>query len=569
VEYRGDTLVLRASRPLQSGDGEAVGLHLVKLIDDTFCRQLAIDSPATATFVTPMGKLTGLPKLPSRSPFAQAMADQRGYARIIDQRNGLGLRYNASLRNAGTMLSEDGPASLHLAVLLDAAWQDERLHMIGRSLLVSSLFSIGLSAALVLLGSWTLSKPVMRLTSAMQQVAEGDFSARLSGSSSRETKTLFDGFNGMVSQLERDVRERERHIEEITALTNANETIFQSIGTGMITVDRNLHIQRVNSAAFELLGLEEASLRGSHLRDVQARELGPHLVEVAGEVLAGRGPVTGRLKRSGERVYRLDGFSLRAVAGRNGPVSDEGCLLIVDDVTEKVSLEERMVRAEKLSSLAILTAGVAHEINNPLSSITTNVQNIADEIEDPDQRRAIHYIQQETRRIRDIVGRLLEFAGKNGRSHRWADINEEVRLVLATVRYSFPSDTSATVETDLAEGLPRTSIPGDEVRQILLNLVTNAFQATDDKGGTVRVTTGRTGEYLALEVTDDGVGIPTEKQQRIFDPFFTTKPEGSGLGLSVVYGLLNKYGGSCTIRSTEGEGTAVRLTLPVWSEETA
>jgi PAS domain S-box-containing protein len=369
----------------------------------------------------------------------------------------------------------------------------------------------------------------------------------------------------MTAQLEQDVAERERHIEEITALTNANETIFQSIATAMITTDDRLRVERVNNAASRLFGVDEHAVRGRAIAELESLELAPHLEEIARTVQSGGEPVQGRMQRAGGRVYQIGAFPLRAIAGSQQPASG-GCLVLVEDVTEKVSLEERMVRAEKLSSLAILTAGMAHEINNPLSSITTNAQNIASETEDPEQKQAIDYIQQETRRIRDIVGRLLEFAGKNGDGHRSADVNAEARLVVETVRYSIPSDSDVRLETGFTDDLPQAAVPADELRQILLNIVTNAFQATTGTGGVVRVSSCLDGDGLRLIVEDNGVGIPEETQQRIFDPFFTTKADGSGLGLSVVYGLLSKYGGSCRIQSTEGRGTTVRLELPQRSD---
>ncbi len=559
--YRNETLVLRASRPLERPSGESVGIHLLKLVDGTFCRQLAIDAPGTATFLSSQGAFPGLPGVPSQIPFTQVLASQRGYARFIGERNELGERLNGSLRNAGTVISDAGVMPLYLAVLLDASWQDRRMQTIVNSLVLSSVMTIALSAALILFGSWTLTKPIVRLAGAMERVAEGDFSLRLEGGGGRETKTLFAGFNRMTSQLQQDVRERERHIDEITALTNTNETIFNSIGNGMISVDGERRILRINNAAAEILGRGEEDLAGHLLAEVPGAELRAHLMEIAEAVLRKKGRVASGLRRTNTGVYQIGGFFLRTPTSIDGPVL-EGCLLIVDNVTEKVSLEERMVRAEKLSSLSILTAGVAHEINNPLSSITTNVQNLACEIDDPEQKRAIGYIQQETRRIRDIVGRLLEFAGNQGSQRAFADLNEEIRLVLATVRYSIPEDSRIEVKTELAEKLPSTTVPADELRQILLNLVTNALQAIDGRGGTLSVTTARRGEQLSLTVTDDGAGIPEDVRQRIFDPFFTTKPDGSGLGLSVVYGLLNRYGGSCRIHSIEGEGTTVELSLP-------
>lgn len=561
-ESRAGTTYLRASRPFSTQDGRDGAIHLVKLLDETFCRRLAIDSQAAATFITSVGQPPGVPALRNAESFESAMSPRLGYERLLGMKGSGDGRFNGSLRNAGTLQTEQGSVSMYLAVMLDTGRGEERLNAMAHTLVLASLLSIGLSAGLVLLGSWRVTKPIVRLTQAMERVAAGDFSVRLMDSSNRESSTLIEGFNRMSRQLEQDVSEREKHIEEITALTAANETIFQSIGTAMITVDSDLRIQRVNRAGAELLRGEESTVRGMNLEAVQAHDLGPYLVSVATSVYNGEGPIRGELRRTTSRVYELGGVGLRT-----GPSTEaaapESCLLIVEDVTEKVSLEEQMVRAEKLSSLAILTAGVAHEINNPLSSITTNVQNIADEIEDPEQKRAVEYIQHETRRIRDIVGRLNDFAGKTDSGQPWADLKDEVELVLSTVQYSFPPGEGVSLQTDLDRKLPPTSIPAAELRQILLNLVTNALQAVDSNNGTVRVTTGtEDGHTLWLEVEDDGEGISDEVQQRIFDPFFTTKQNGSGLGLSVVYGLLNRYGGSCLIRSSQGTGTTVHLDMP-------
>ena len=571
IDYREGTLLLRGSRAVESGDGSVTAIHLLKLVDAGFCQQLAVDTPGTATFVTGFGALPELPSLPNTDTFERTAEGRRGYARILDGRTAAGERYNGSLRNAGIVLSESGPSSLYLAVVMDGSWQDQRLHTIFRSLLLASLFSLALSAALVLFGSWTISKPIVRLGEALEQVAGGDYSVRLADSGGRETRALFSGFNRMAAQLEQDVREREEHVEEITALTTTNETIFQSLGTGMITVAPDFRILRVNSAASELLQRKEPELHGTPLQELEAPGLQEHLMEIAVEVFRDQKEVTGRVRRAGGRAYQIGGFLLRGREFLEELVM-EGCLILVEDVTEKVSVEERMVRAEKLSSLAILTAGVAHEINNPLSSITTNVQNIASEIDDPEQKRAIDYIQQETRRIRNIVGRLLEFAGKNNGEQSSADLNDEIRLVLANVRYSFPEHATGAVTTELADSLPPAAIPADELRQMLLNLLSNAFRAIverEDGGGTVTVRTDREDGVVILEVADNGTGIPEEEQGRIFDPFYTTKADGSGLGLSVVYGLLNRRGGTCSLSSAQGEGTTVTLTLPIGRDSTA
>ncbi|MFO8041580.1 MAG: HAMP domain-containing protein [Alkalispirochaeta sp.] len=260
LQQLGDTVILRASISLPPSTDGITAIHLVTLVDDTFCRELAIGSAAAATFMTSQGVLSGLPTVPQRAAFARTISNQRGYLRLPGLRNDLGERFNGSVRNVGTILSNAEYRTAHLAVVLDASWQDARLQTIGRNLVLASLLSIALSAGLVMLGSWTLTKPVMHLSQAMDRVAAGDLSVRLADSRSQETKALFRGFNRMAAQLEIDVSERERHIAEITALTNTNETIFQSIGSGMITVDLDGTILRVNHAAAELLRVAEDGL---------------------------------------------------------------------------------------------------------------------------------------------------------------------------------------------------------------------------------------------------------------------------------------------------------------------
>ncbi|MFP4407840.1 MAG: sensor histidine kinase [Spirochaetaceae bacterium] len=561
VEYLEETLLLRASLPLVLDSGGSGALHLVKIIDETFCRQLAIDSPATATFLTPQGKLPGLPDLPSGMDLREMLRNRRGYLRFAGKRNELGERFNGSFRNTGVLLTENGTLPLYLSVLLDASWQDRRMHAIVRSLLFSSIVSIALSGALVLVGSWTLTKPIVRLTGAMEGVREGDLSIRLNGCRGREAQKLFAGFNGMTARLQADEEERQRHIDEITALTKTTETIFQSIAIGMITVDRALRILQINKAGERLLGSENESLRNRALLSTPSPELADHLAEMARNVFGTRGSQPPALRRTAQRVYTLSGTFLNTPESIEGPVL-EGCLLVVEDVTEKLSLEERMVRAEKLSSLSLLTAGVAHEINNPLSSITANVQNLAWEIEDPDQKKAVDYIEQETRRIRDIVGKLLRFSGGSGSGSSVSDVNEEVNLVIDTLRCAIPERQNVFLQPTLNEPLSPAAIPATELRQILLNLVTNAFQALDGKPGGISLSTKEVSNGIRVVIEDNGIGMDEATQQRMFDPFFTTKPTGSGLGLSVVYGLITRYGGSCAISSAEGEGTRVEFELP-------
>jgi two-component system NtrC family sensor kinase len=182
--------------------------------------------------------------------------------------------------------------------------------------------------------------------------------------------------------------------------------------------------------------------------------------------------------------------------------------------------------------------------------------------------RALDYIEGEARRIRAIVDRLLDFSGNNRARKEYADLKTEIELVVSTVRYATARDSRVRLEFAVADSLPLAGIPGDEMRQIILNLVTNAVQAVGQADGVVLISAWADADGLYLSVQDTGPGIPEDVRARIFDPFFTTKANGSGLGLSVVYGLLRKCGGDCDIRSEPGTGTTFRLVIPIWEEVT-
>lgn len=241
-------------------------------------------------------------------------------------------------------------------------------------------------------------------------------------------------------------------------------------------------------------------------------------------------------------------------------------------VRELERRQEQLVQAQKLSSLGTLTAGVAHQLNNPLNNISTSAQIALEEIEDNDlelQRRMLGNIDQESSRAREIVQGLLEFSREQGFSPRSVSLNGLLKKTLRLLSSQIPSGIEIKVEApeDLV-----LCMDEQRMQEALLNLVINAFQAMPTEYGVITLRAGldpETPEKQAfIEVQDEGVGIPNDVLKHVFDPFFTTKPErvGTGLGLSIVYGIVERHKGTIRVRSTEGKGTTITILLPLPQE---
>jgi len=229
--------------------------------------------------------------------------------------------------------------------------------------------------------------------------------------------------------------------------------------------------------------------------------------------------------------------------------------------------ENRLVQAAKLAAVGEMAAGIAHELNNPLTSVTGFAELVMEDLpEESPSRPDLDLVIREARRARDVVRRLLDFARQSESAHASASLNKVVEDVLTLSRHLIHTN-GVELELDLQEDLPWVLMDENQMKQVLLNLVHNALQAMPE-GGRMYITTreaqkiGRDG--FMVSVRDSGVGIPAEDQTRIFEPFFTTKSNrgGTGLGLSVTYGIVSEHGGEIELISETGRGATFNVWLP-------
>jgi hypothetical protein len=247
-----------------------------------------------------------------------------------------------------------------------------------------------------------------------------------------------------------------------------------------------------------------------------------------------------------------------------------GRLVIFDDVTDRTDLEQKLVQADKLSSIGLLAAGVAHEVNTPLAVISTYAQMLAKQVANDEQKSLIlDKIAKQTFRASEIVNSLLNFSRTSTTAFGDVDANRVIRETLSLLDHQL-TKAGVRVETVLEPDLAPIHGNAGKLQQVFLNLFLNARDAMQP-GGLLEVRTWTEDGGARIEVSDTGHGIQPEHIQRIYDPFFTTKAatrKGTGLGLSVTYGIIQEHGGSIDVSSRPGGGTRFHLELP-WSKTAA
>jgi len=241
-----------------------------------------------------------------------------------------------------------------------------------------------------------------------------------------------------------------------------------------------------------------------------------------------------------------------------------GTLLVVDDITEKVRLENQLQQAEKLSSIGLFAAGLAHEVNTPLAGISSYAQMLIDETPSDDPRRdLLERIEIQTFRASEIVNNLLNFARFSDSDYEEINVNSLMMDTLSLLKHQL---RNANIEIDLEcdPTLPRTIGNGGKLQQVFMNLFINAKDSMP-QGGRLRLRTLERDSELFIEVRDTGTGISKEDIKRIYDPFFTTKSvgKGTGLGLSVSYGIIQEHSGRISVESELGKGTTFLVALPL------
>ncbi|HET8667528.1 MAG TPA: ATP-binding protein, partial [Terriglobales bacterium] len=350
---------------------------------------------------------------------------------------------------------------------------------------------------------------------------------------------------------------------EYERLKDFNENIVESISVGVLAIDLDDRIEFWNSQMEVMFAKSRAEVLGSPISDVLPGNFAEEFYRV----------------RQTPGIHNLYKFRLDTPAGDTrttniaiAPLVTRrfnviGRLIILDDITERTDLESQLSQAEKLSSIGLLAAGVAHEVNTPLAVISSYAQMLSKQVAgDEKQSKLLEKITQQTFRASEIVNNLLNFSRTSAGEFTQVDVNKIIHDTLALLEHQFKT-AHVRPDTELTEGLPPIYGNAGKLQQVFLNLFLNARDAMPD-GGVLRVATSN-GAGVSVAVSDTGTGIAQEHLQRIYDPFFTTKNaprngnrRGTGLGLSVTYGIIQEHAGKISVESRVGEGTTFVLEFP-------
>jgi PAS domain S-box-containing protein len=354
----------------------------------------------------------------------------------------------------------------------------------------------------------------------------------------------------------------EEKIVEFERLKEFNENIVESINVGIFAIDLNDRIESWNAQMEAMYAMSRAEALGQSLSSVFPLEFI--------EALEGFGSDPG--------VHHLYKFRLTTRAGelRTANIAiapllsrdfvPVGRIILVDDITERVTLETQLAQADKLSSIGLLAAGVAHEINTPLAVISSYAQMLAKQLRgDARLGPVLDKITQQSFRAAEIANGLLNFSRTSTTEFRSTDLNQVVRDTLSLLEHQFKT-AQILLDLDLAEELPPIHGNPGKLQQVFLNLLLNAKDAMPG-GGRLSIAT-LVNSHVEAVISDSGSGIAPENLKRIYDPFFTTKNmpgdrRGTGLGLSVSYGIIQEHAGKIHVESAVGSGTTFHLEFPL------
>jgi PAS domain S-box-containing protein len=363
---------------------------------------------------------------------------------------------------------------------------------------------------------------------------------------------------------------------ELDRLRAFNENILESLDDGLLVLDLDDNVVRWNRAVERVYGIHRGEAIGRRLDEL----FDPDFVEAVrasrrdtpdGAVLS-RVPLQGRGERAGV-VFTVNAAVVPLRAGHQAGVATSGTIVIVEDITTRVQLEEQLRISEKMASIGLLAAGVAHEVNTPLTGISSFTQMLLEGADPDDPRtRLLEKIERQTFRAAKIVNGLLNLSRPSSSvsiEQAAIDINTIIADVLGLLEHQFGTHR-IMVRRELSSGPALVSGMEHQLQQVFLNLFLNAKDAMP-KGGWLSVVTRVEGGRVSAEVADTGSGIPNEYLARIYDPFFTTKAisQGTGLGLSITYAIVREHGGTIDCDSTVGQGTRFTLLLPVLAADGA
>lgn len=372
----------------------------------------------------------------------------------------------------------------------------------------------------------------------------------------------------LYEQAHQEITERKRAETALRTSEEKYRTLFESSPEAIILLDLNGTILDCNPATTEISHLSKAELIGRSFAELSTlhKEDGPKYTDILA-----------RLAR-GEEITSFEAEAVRgegepcwfeifpALLKRNGNVS--AIQLIVRDITERKLMEQTLLRTERLAAMGHLAAALAHEINNPLQSISSSMELALDfPLAEKERQEYLEAVRQEIERLMGLTGRVLDFSRPPQIERQPTSVAEVVRYALALATKQL-AHSHIQVCVELPDHLPPVRASQDQLTQVFLNLIINAREAMTD-GGTLRISAQVINERIEVAFADSGPGISPDVLPTLFEAFYTTKKEGTGLGLAVSYSIVQQHGGKIVADNVPGSGAVFTVILPLALPETS
>lgn len=374
--------------------------------------------------------------------------------------------------------------------------------------------------------------------------------------------------------IARDITDRKLAEQVLSRSEERFRTILDEMDNGYFELDLHGQFIFINDAMCKILGLPRSGIVSTHFEnfiDKSDEKFSTNLNVAVTDVTDKGVAVSGLFGTivKGDGTKRIVGLSISPMKDPVGKIT--GVKGITRDITDRMKMEQQLMIASKLASIGELAAGVAHEINNPLTAITGFAQLLMVESELPaNVKNDVEKIYVQSQRAARIVQNLLTFSRSYSLEKKTVNVNEIILKTIDMRSYEHKVN-NIDVITDLATALPGISADENQIQQVIMNIIVNAEQSIIAKmrSGIIKIKTEATDDKVRMIIADNGPGISREFMDRIFDPFFTTKEVGSGtgLGLSVCHGIITQHRGNIRVESTEGLGATFTIDLPVSGED--
>jgi PAS domain S-box-containing protein len=452
------------------------------------------------------------------------------------------------------------------------------------TLLTTIIITCGIAIIIFISIQRSLGK-LTTLTTAAQKLQQGNFSPkdRIPVGISRakdEIHVLAQQFNSMAASiLQRDMKLAERRRELLQAFTTLStlnkqfqalgihyRNIIDSVSSAVFVVDPDGTILTMNRASQTLWKVAEKDFTGTHYSNLECVKTAPGLSDAIHTALHGSTSVhldTLNYKRDGKTMI-LDMVCLPFVNDSGQP---NGVIVTADDITEKTRAKNQMIQNERLATVGRMSAQIAHEIRNPLNSITLNTELLGQMVsslttEDTEIRTIVSDITGEIDRLSNVIEEYLKFARPPRPTKKRQDVNQLIDRVLGFLQ---PKNATRKIEiiNSFDPELPPVLIDDGQIRQALLNIFKNSFEAMPNQGK-MSVATRHMNDRVEINIQDSGTGLTKSEASEIFSPFYSTKDNGTGLGLAITQQIIHDHGGTVVCEPTDDSpGTVFRISLPV------